>query len=264
MTDMPWGQAGSFPELYEQLAVPAFFGAFAHDLVARAALAPGERVLDVATGTGAVARVAAAADARVTALDLTDAMLDVARSQPGGEEVSWVQGDALDLPFDDGSFDVVLCQQGMQFFPDLGAGLAEMRRVLAPGGRLLGACWDAIDRNGVFASVFAVLGDRAPDLAAVANTPFTMTAERLAAAARDAGLQELVVGEVVLDGHWPSAETAMRTFLEGTPMALVLAQRPQDEVEALRAATLERLQTIAAPDGVVTAPMATHLLTARA
>lgn len=264
MNDMPWGRAGSYPELYEQLAVPAFFGPFADDLVERAALAPGVRVLDVATGTGAVARRAAAAGARVTALDLTDAMLDVARGVPGGESVTWVQGDALDLPFEDEAFDVVLCQQGLQFLPDLAGGLGEMRRVLAPGGRLLGACWDAIDRNGVFASVFEALAERVPDVAAVARTPFAMTADRLAGAARAAGLADVEVGEVTLGGAWASTDLAVRTFLDGTPMALVLATRPPDEVAALRASALERVTAIAAADGTVTAPMTTHLLTATA
>src|SRR5262249_40245520 len=122
------------------LVVPAMTGMWAADLVDRASLQPGEQVLDVACGTGVVARTAAARvgeSGRVAALDLNAGMLAIARSLPPvpGASIDWHEGSALALPFEDGSFDVVLCQLGLQFFPDRAAALAEMRRVRAAGGR---------------------------------------------------------------------------------------------------------------------------------
>jgi ubiquinone/menaquinone biosynthesis C-methylase UbiE len=126
---------------YERVMVPAVFGPWAKDLLDRAALAPGMRALDVACGTGIVARLAAlqvGSTGRVVGVDSNEAMLAVARAQPapGGAQVEWRQGDATKLPFTDGEFDRVLCQHGLQYVADRIAALREMKRVLAPGGRL--------------------------------------------------------------------------------------------------------------------------------
>jgi ubiquinone/menaquinone biosynthesis C-methylase UbiE len=100
-----------------------------------------DRVLDVACGTGIVARIVADWDSfagQITGLDLDPDMLAVARanSRSSGVHIRWQEGDALDLPFDEDTFDLVLCQQGLQYFPDKMAALREMRRVLVPGGRV--------------------------------------------------------------------------------------------------------------------------------
>jgi len=106
-------------------------------------------VLDVACGTGIVARQAAplvGADGQVVALDMNPAMLAVARAlpAPSGATIHWREGDAMDLPFEDGAFDVVLCQHGLQFVPDRARAVREMRRVLAPGGRALVIVLEAV------------------------------------------------------------------------------------------------------------------------
>jgi len=126
---------------YERVMVPAVFAPWAKDLLDTVALAAGTRVLDVACGTGIVARLAASRvgpTGRVVGLDTNEAMLTVARAQPQPTEahVEWRQGDATKLPFPDAEFGVVLCQQGLQYMPDRAAALREMRRVLASGGRL--------------------------------------------------------------------------------------------------------------------------------
>ena len=110
-------------------------------LVGYGCAAAGTRVLDVACGTGIVARLAASQvgpTGRVVGLDTNEAMLAVARAQPQptGAQVEWQQGDATKLPFPDGEFGTVLCQQGLQYMPDRPAALREMKRVLASGGRL--------------------------------------------------------------------------------------------------------------------------------
>lgn len=122
MSDGHWQLEGSAAELYQRYLVPAITTKWADDLVHRAQLRAGEDVLDIACGTGVVARLAAskATPGHVTGLDLNSGMLAVARnvSNGGGEPVSWKEGSALDLPFPSGHFDVVLCQLGLQFFPD--------------------------------------------------------------------------------------------------------------------------------------------------
>ena len=126
---------------YERVMVPAVFGSWAKDLLDAVALPAGTRVLDVACGTGIVARLAApqtGPTGRVVGLDTNEAMLTVARAQPQptGAQVEWQQGDATRLPFPDGEFGAVLCQQGLQYMPDRPAALREMKRVLVSGGRL--------------------------------------------------------------------------------------------------------------------------------
>src|SRR5688572_27748780 len=117
-------------EVYESKFVPAVFAEWAPHLVEAAGVAPGQAVLDVACGTGVVARTAAdrmGGKGRVVGLDLNDGMLAVAgRLRP---DIEWRQGDAAELPFDAGSFDVVLCQSALMFFPDRARALREMARV---------------------------------------------------------------------------------------------------------------------------------------
>ena len=122
MSDGHWQLEGSAAELYERYLVPAITAKWAEDLIVRAQPRAGESVLDIACGTGVVARLAArrvAARGQVTGLDLNAGMLAVARRVPNeGPPINWIEGSALDLPFPSDSFDVVLCQLGLQFFPD--------------------------------------------------------------------------------------------------------------------------------------------------
>lgn len=143
-----WQLEGSAPELYERYLVPAVTLPWAEDLVDRIGVARGDRVLDVACGTGVVARVAVAhvgSHGRVVGLDVNSGMLEVARAR--APEIEWVEGSALALPFDDGEFGIVACQLGLQFFDDRLGALWEMRRVLAGSGRVGTSVFTSIDRN---------------------------------------------------------------------------------------------------------------------
>lgn len=136
-----WQLDGRAPELYERYLVPAITAVWAADLVERAAPRSGERVLDVACGTGIVARRAAERvgnHGRVVGLDLNSGMLAVARSLSSQDAsgIEWREGSALAMPLPDAAFDLVLCQLELQFFPDRPLALREMRRALVPGGRL--------------------------------------------------------------------------------------------------------------------------------
>ena len=157
-----WQVSRKAAEAYERYLVSTLFTPWAHDLIARAALQPGERVLDVACGTGIVARLAAehvGVAGHVVGVDLNPDMLAVARAQTPAHDstkVAWREGDATALPCDDETFDVVCCQQGLQFVPDKTQALREMRRVLAPEGRLALSVWRALPYqpyNRVFVEV---------------------------------------------------------------------------------------------------------------
>jgi ubiquinone/menaquinone biosynthesis C-methylase UbiE len=122
---------------YEHYFVPAIAAPLAHDLVELAALRPGERVVDVACGTGVVTRLVAerVGDAAVAGVDIDPGMLEVARSAAPDTAIEWHEASADALPLGDATFDVGLCQMGLQFFPDRLGALRELRRVVSPGGR---------------------------------------------------------------------------------------------------------------------------------
>jgi ubiquinone/menaquinone biosynthesis C-methylase UbiE len=149
-----WQLEASAPELYGRYLVPAITRFWAADLVHRAAPKRGERVLDIACGTKIVARLAAEAmDAgRIVWIDINTGMLAVAqRSQPGdfGPRIEWREASALDLPFGESSFDLILCQLGLQFFPDKLRALHEMNRVSVQNGRVALSVFTAIERTPV-------------------------------------------------------------------------------------------------------------------
>jgi SAM-dependent methyltransferase len=142
--------AGSIPQLYEKYLVPLIFEPYAVDLAARVARRRPSSVLEIAAGTGVVTRRLAAALAAPVALvatDLNQAMLDLAASLGTQRPVEWQRADAMDLPFDDATFDVVVCQFGAMFFPDQARAFAEARRVLRPGGAFVFNVWDRIEAN---------------------------------------------------------------------------------------------------------------------
>ena len=176
---------------YEELFVPALLGQWAPRVVDAAGIEPGQRVLDVACGTGVLAREAAVRTGptgSVTGLDSSAGMLTVARRlEP---EFEWRQARAESLPFPDGAFDAVVSQFGLMFFADRTQALREMLRVLAPGGRLAVAVWDSLDNTPAYASAVEILkrvaGERAAD---ALGAPFMLGDRRdLARLFSDAGM----------------------------------------------------------------------------
>jgi len=137
--------ATTFTEIYERVLVGPLFRPFAEQLVTRVAPVRGDSVIDVACGTGIVARVARerlGSEARIVGVDVAPAMLAVART--ADPTIDWRQGDAVALPVTE-QFTVLTCHQGLQFMPDKAAAILEMRRVLAPGGRIAVATWCSLD-----------------------------------------------------------------------------------------------------------------------
>ncbi|HKP97566.1 MAG TPA: class I SAM-dependent methyltransferase [Fibrobacteria bacterium] len=158
--------SGSIPNLYQTHLVPLIFEPYAADLVDRLK-APGlSRVLEVAAGTGVVTRAMASAlpaSVSIAATDLSQPMLDQAAALGTSRPVEWRQADAMQLPFADGSFDAVVCQFGVMFFPDKAKAFSEARRVLKPGGLFLFNVWDRLEANGFAATVMAALEPLFPE-----------------------------------------------------------------------------------------------------
>ena len=149
---------GSIPRIYQTYLVPLIFEFYAAGLAERARALQATRVLELAAGTGVVTRALASrlpADVSIMATDLNQAMLDHAIAIGTSRAVEWRQADAMALPFDDRTFDVVVCQFGVMFFPDRSGAYAEVRRVLKPGGVFLFNAWDRIDDNDFAACVHA-------------------------------------------------------------------------------------------------------------
>lgn len=141
---------GSIPDLYDRFLVPLIFEPYADDLARRVASRPAGRVLEVAAGTGVATRALASAlpqHVAIVASDLNQPMLDHASRIGTKRPVEWRQADVMTLPFDDETFDAVVCQFGVMFFPDKSAAYSEIRRVLKPRGRFIFSVWDRIEEN---------------------------------------------------------------------------------------------------------------------
>jgi len=144
--------AGSIPAIYEQYLGPLLFQPFAEDLAARLSGITRGRILETAAGTGIATRALARTvppKVEIVASDLNQAMLDMAQTKLPAANVTWRQADAQNLPFEDSSFDAVMCQFGVMFFPDRPAAYREVLRVLKPDGVFLFAVWDSLDANPV-------------------------------------------------------------------------------------------------------------------
>lgn len=203
---------------YEELFVPALFGPWASRVADLAEMRSGQRVLDVACGTGVLAREAAGrvgAAGSVVGLDPNPGFLAVAEELASG--IDWRQGVAGALPFDDESFDVVVSQFGLMFFPDRDQAVAEMIRVLRPGGRLAVAVWDSLDNTPAYATAVALLDRLAGQAAADAlRAPFVLgdplALDRLFA---DSGFASVEVETRVGTGRFPSLRTMVEADLRG-------------------------------------------------
>jgi len=237
---------GSPPSNYERFFVPAIGAPLATDLVRRAALRPGERVLDVACGTGVVARLASeqvGAAGAVAGLDVHPGMLAVARSAtPPGSAIEWHEASAEAMSFPDGSFDVVLCQMGLQFMPDRNAALREMARVLRPGGRL------ALNVPGPTPRLFAILGDGlahhvAEQAAGFVSQVFSLhdTAET-EDLLRDAGFHDVSVRSDTRRLRLPPPEEFLWQYVLGTPLAGAVANMDDEGRESLERDVVGRWQ----------------------
>ncbi|MFS8978083.1 class I SAM-dependent methyltransferase [Cupriavidus necator] len=227
--------AGAIPDIYESLLVPMIFAPYAADMAARIAALQPRRVLELAAGTGVLTRELARRmppDAAIVATDLNPPML--ARAQAVGTErpVVWREADAMALPFDDATFDLVACQFGVMFFPDKGKAFAEARRVLVPGGTLIFNVWDQIEFNAFAREINAALATLFPEAPPqfMVRTPHGYHSQAtIEQDLRQGGFSAPPVFETVTaTSRAGSARIPAVAFCQGTPLRADLEGRGPD------------------------------------
>jgi ubiquinone/menaquinone biosynthesis C-methylase UbiE len=248
-------------EAYEAGFVPALFADWAPALVDAAGVRPSQAVLDVACGTGVVAREAADRQrgrGRVVGLDLNEAMLVVARRLL---DIDWLQGDAAALPFDDKEFDVVLCQAALMFFPDPALALGEMARVVKPGGTVAVQVWASRDSQTGFKPFYEVVARHAgQDAVDLISAYWTMgDLDHLSGLFKAAGLEIRATRTRTGAIRVPSIDQYVSTEIESTP----LVERIGNHVyRRIRADARVALQPMFSEAGGFQMPIVGHLLTA--
>jgi ubiquinone/menaquinone biosynthesis C-methylase UbiE len=258
--------AGSIPATYDRYMVPLLFRPYAELVAERAkALAPA-RILETAAGTGVVTEALhrALPNAEIVATDLNPPMLEQAAQRVGAPNVRFQQADALDLPFDDGSFDLVVCQFGVMFFPDKVKGNAEARRVLRDDGRYILVIWDKVDRNLATKAAGSAVGALFPDddAAFYERIPFRYyEQEWIERDLRVAGFSEIEFDTVELRSRAASARDAAIGLTQGTPMRSEIEGRDPAMLARATDAATEALRQFEAPNGF-DAPMSAHIVTA--
>lgn len=257
--------AGSPPENYERYFVPTIGLPSARPLLRAAALREGERVLDVACGTGVATRLAAEAvgsTGTVTGVDLNPGMLEVARrATPPGTSIEWHQGDAEDLPLPDESFDAVLCAIGIQFFKDKIGALKEFRRVLVPGGRVV------FSAPGPTPPLFQTIDEIlirhiGPEASMFVNVVFSVHDP---SQARDmleaAGFDDIDLESRPVSLRLPPPADFFWQYVQGTPLSAIASGLDNGARAALEAEVVERCGAFVDGDYLV---METNLLVAQA
>ena len=229
--------AGSIPEIYDRFMVPLIFQSYAHDLAKRLAETDPRDVLETAAGTGVLTRAIASqlpASARLVATDLNQPMLNHAAARSSHGRIEWRQADALALPFEDQSFDVVACQFGVMFFPDKVQGYREARRVLKTGGHFFFNVWDRISENEFADVVTQALATLFPDDPPrfMARTPHGYhDVERIREELNTAGFTDISVDAVDGTSKASSPLDPATAYCQGTPL--------RNEIEARDASRLE-------------------------
>ena len=239
--------AGSIPELYERFLLPLIFDPYAEDLIRRIVQRTPASVLEVAAGTGAVTRkmmLRLPTDTHIMATDLNQGMIDQARRQCKAANIEWRQADAMNLPFPDASFDLVVCQFGAMFFPDKARAFGEAHRVLRPRGAFLFNVWDTLDRNEFARTVHDTVAARFPHDPPrfLARTPYGYN--DLATIRRDlaeGGFTAIEHAVVPSRSHAPSARIPATAFCQATPLrAEIEARGNLDETTGAVECALER------------------------
>jgi SAM-dependent methyltransferase len=264
-----WQLDRSAPEAYERYLVPPIFVPWAERLVDRAGVGNGDRVLDVACGTGVVARRAATRvgdTGSVVGLDLNEGMLEVAAKTANEEqlEIEWREGDATELPFDEGRFDVVCCQQALQFFDDPTAALEEMRRAGTSDGCIALSVWRPLEYHPGYVVLAEALERHVGEEAgAMMRSPFpAWNEEELRTLALDAGFGGVSIALESDSVRYPSVEEFVRREAASSPLAEPIGAAGDDVRDALVATVEDGLDEYVDDDGVVF-PMESYVLIPR-
>ena len=236
---------GSVPEYYDRGFGPVLFQGFAGDIAARAAAFAPARVLETAAGTGIVTRVLRdklASRAQITSTDLNPPMLEIAKAKfAHGEQVVFRPADATALPFADGSFELVVCQFGIMFYPDKPKSFAEVHRVLTPGGHYLFNVWDSHAHNP-FGRIAQGVLDRliAKDPPQFYRVPFSLHAiDPIKEMLLDAGFADIAINVVHLERTIADLGYFAQTTIRGNPVADQLGERGEDPERVIEAVLAE-------------------------
>jgi ubiquinone/menaquinone biosynthesis C-methylase UbiE len=257
---------GSIPAIYDRFMVPLVFAPYAEEVARRAqAVMPGH-VLETAAGTGVVTEALhrALPDAEIVATDLNAPMLEVAAQRVRSSKVTFEVADAQELRFADGSFDLVVCQFGIMFFPDKVRGNAEARRVLREGGRYLLVIWDRVERNLATVTAGRAVAELIPGEAARFYERVPFRYHDRAGIEHDlkaAGFGRVEVETIQLQSRAASARDAAMALVQGTPMRADIEQVAPDMLGAATDAAEKALRQFEGPDGF-SAPMSAHLVIA--
>ena len=257
---------GSIPALYDRCLVPLLFEPYAEEVARRAAALRPERILETAAGTGILSAALRSAlpDAEIVVTDLNQAMLDVAARRFAPERTQVRQADAQQLPFDDGTFDLVVCQFGIMFMPDKVAANREARRVLRDGGHYVVVIWDSIDRNAGSQAMSAALAELFPDDPPrfLDRTPFGYAdPERIEHDLREAGFTDIGIDVVEKRSRLASARDAAMGMCGGSPLRAEIEERDPAKLDAAVDAAALALGPWEGPGGL-DAPMSALIVTA--
>ena len=255
-------RSSGFAETYERLLVPAIFAPWAEDLLERARpIGAAERILDLGCGTGIVARSLRArlgGGARITGVDANPEMIALARKL--APELDWQEGNAMALPFADESFELVTCQQMLQFVPDRAAALREIRRVLVPGGRLVAATW----RPRAEQVLFELLGSIAERHLGSANDKrFALGDEAsLQALLQEAGFSDISIQLVTRTERHPNFPYRLNALAANFDLSRLSDAEREARLCAIEAESEQRTRALSI-DGAVCAPARANLISAR-
>lgn len=222
--------AGSVPANYDQYLGPVLFEPYALDIIQRINSGNYHNVLELACGTGRVTKHLAASlpeNKKLTATDLNGDMLEVAKSIVKDESIRWMVADAQELSFTDNTFDHVICQFGVMFFPDKAKAFSEAYRVLQPGGTFVFNVWDSLDANPRSAIIKKVMedimGDEAPDF--MSKGPYSFYDKDLIfQLLQEAGFINIKLEVVQKEAYYAAADDLIKGFVDGSPLAAYLTQ----------------------------------------
>lgn len=263
-----WQLDNEGPRRYEEILVPAILGPAAAAVVDSARIGPADRVLDVGCGTGAAARCVSAMPLRTgvtIGIDVNPAMVLVARSRANGRGAAYHTGNAQALPYRDGAFDVVVCAQSLQFVPDPVTAVREMKRVLAPGGRVIIGVWRPIEQNPYFDVLASAMehhvgaGSARGLQAAFSLSDGALLGETL----RDGGFTDTTIGSAEIRIMLPPLDAFVERHIGSTPMQAGYAAAPAAIRNAVVRTVIERLDEHDSHTGT-SVPFRTYLAAARA
>ncbi|MBL1422100.1 MAG: class I SAM-dependent methyltransferase [Alphaproteobacteria bacterium] len=239
----------SIPEFYDTYLAPLIFGEFAEDLAKRVMVESPKTILETAAGTGVVTRVLApqiSPDVKYVVTDLEQEMLDFAQNkQPEQANVIWQLADAQDLPFDDASFDAVICQLGFMFFPDKIKAAAEAKRVLKPGGEFIFNVWDRLENN-VFADLVSqaaakIFPDDPPLF--LERIPFGYyDNDAMRKTLQDGGFKHIIIQDKLAVSTAGSALHVAMAFTHGTPLRNEIEARDPDGLQKVALAAVNLIE----------------------